>query len=471
MRRHPRRAISPTAPARRAQLARLGALTVTDLERQAAALREELAALREQMQAERDQQAATLQREAAETHSRAERELQQLTQQRAEAEAELTELRREVVTTREEALLQEVGVYQYTHPLSDAVAYQAELARLQDQQKAMAKKDGGAVTATTNWTVNGSAAQGRAMVRDFSKLLLRAYNAEADTLVRSLKPYKVAASVERLTKVATTIARLGKSMDIRISDTYHRLRVRELELTADYLAKVAEEKERERDEKARLEKERQHYLNARQALLDKGDTEGAARLQETLKDIAKAIDDVDFRAANIRAGYVYVISNIGAFGGAAPEAPRTNGLYSQSVRYLGRWLTDRGREPVLDELTRYLVAAWLPETAEPRPSARSCAACAGSTGGSLSPWTPTAAWNSGWRCRHAPRCCARRCVDRWRNVRPPQRAEGGHGFAGTGLSSSRVWVRALHRTVCAGGHVPPDTEEPWPARASATWSC
>ncbi len=334
-------------------MARLGALTVTDLERQAAALREELAALREQLQAERDQQAATLQREAAETHSRAERELQQLTQQRAEAEAELTGLRREVVTTREEALLQEVGVYQYTHPLSDAVAYQAELARLQDQQKAMAKKDGGAVTATINWTVNGSAAQGRAMVRDFSKLLLRAYNAEADTLVRSLKPYKVAASVERLTKVATTIARLGKSMDIRISDTYHRLRVRELELTADYLAKVAEEKEREREEKARLreerqaqleierekarlEKERQHYLNARQALLDKGDTEGAARLQETLEDIAKAIDDVDFRAANIRAGYVYVISNIGAFGEAMVKVGMTRRLDPlDRVRELG----------------------------------------------------------------------------------------------------------------------------------------
>jgi hypothetical protein len=195
----------------------------------------------------------------------------------------------------------------------------------------MTKKDGGAVTASTNWTVNGSLPQGRAMVRDFSKLLLRAYNAEADNLVRGLKPYKLDAAVERLTKVATTIMRLGKTMDIRISDGYHRLRIRELELTSDYLAKVAEEKEREREEKARLreeraaqlemerekarlEKERQHYANARQALLDKGDAEGAARLQVKLEEIGRAIEDVDYRAANIRAGYVYVISNIGAFG-------------------------------------------------------------------------------------------------------------------------------------------------------------
>jgi hypothetical protein len=33
-----------------------------------------------------------------------------------------------------------------------------------------------------------------------------------------------------------------------------------------------------------------------------------------LQEVEKAIADVDYRAANIRAGYVYVISNIGSFG-------------------------------------------------------------------------------------------------------------------------------------------------------------
>ena len=42
-----------------------------------------------------------------------------------------------------------------------------------------------------------------------------------------------------------TISRLGKTMNIRISDGYHGLRVK-TELTADYLEKRAEEKERER---------------------------------------------------------------------------------------------------------------------------------------------------------------------------------------------------------------------------------
>lgn len=251
--------------------------------------------------------------------------------EQTETRVELETLRREVVTTEETAVLQEVGVYEYRHPLDDAVAYQAELKRLRDQIKTMTRKDGGAVLATTNWTVNNSLTEGRRMVRDFSKLMLRAYNAEADNLVRGLKPYKLDSAIDRLTKVATTIVKLGRTMDIRISDAYHRLRIRELELTADYLEKLAEEKEREREEKvrlreerkaqqemererAKLEKEHRHYENALAALEAKGDDEAATRLKEDLERVEKAIEDVDYRAANVRAGYVYVVSNLGSFG-------------------------------------------------------------------------------------------------------------------------------------------------------------
>jgi len=169
------------------------------------------------------------------------------------------------------------------------------------------------------------------MVRDFSKLMRRASNAEAHTLVRGLKPYKVQGAIDRLRKTADTIERLGRTMSIRISPEYYALRVKELLVTADFLQKQADEKEAERlerdrlreerkvqaemeRERGRLEKERQHYANALQALVVKGDEEGAARLREQLGDVDRAIEEVDYRAANIRAGYVYVISNLGSFG-------------------------------------------------------------------------------------------------------------------------------------------------------------
>ncbi len=293
----------------RAQLDRLGVLSVIELETRKKELERALD----------EQQAQMARRREAERT-----EIEGLKKQLADA-------RKSIVETEDLALLQEAGIYHYSHPLTDAVAYEKELETIDSQIKAMTRKDGGAVLAATNWTVNGSAAEGRTMVRDFSKLMLRAFNAEADNLVRGLKPYKLDAAVERLKKVASTIEKLGKTMQIRISTPYLNLRVRELELTADFLQKQAEQKEAERLERERLreerkvqqemerelerlEKEKKHYANALEALVEKGDEVGAERLREQLSDVEKAIEDVDYRAANIRAGYVYVISNIGSFG-------------------------------------------------------------------------------------------------------------------------------------------------------------
>lgn len=169
------------------------------------------------------------------------------------------------------------------------------------------------------------------MLRDYCKLMLRAFNAEADVLVRGLKPYALPAAIERIEKVAKTIQRLGKTMSIRITDEYLQLRIAELQLTADFVQKKAEEKEVERQERERLreerkiqqemererlklEKERQHYVNALAALVAKGDSEAAERMRNQVSEVERAIADVDYRVANIRAGYVYVISNIGSFG-------------------------------------------------------------------------------------------------------------------------------------------------------------
>jgi hypothetical protein len=291
------------------QLERLGALPILQLEARRMELERELTEQQNRISAAWTQGAAALD----------------------DLKKQIFAAKQSIVATEDLALLQEAGVYHYRHPLTDAVAYEKALEIIEDQMKAMVKKDGGAVLATTDWTVNGSVTEGRAMVRDFSKLMLRAFNAEADTLIRGLKPYKLNGALDRLKKVAETIERLGKTMNIRISAPYYELRVRELELTADFLQKQAEEKEAERlererlreerkvqqeieRERTRLEKERQHYSNALEALLAKGDEAGVMRMKEQLGEVDKQLESVDFRAANIRAGYVYVISNIGSFG-------------------------------------------------------------------------------------------------------------------------------------------------------------
>jgi len=234
----------------------------------------------------------------------------------------------QIVETRETALLQESGIYEYRHRLEDSVAYQDSLDNLKQTLRSMVRDDL-AVKAATEWSVNGSQSENRKMVRDFSTLMLRAYNAEADNCVRTVRPHNRAAVVARLAKTRETIARLGGTMNIEIVEQHHRVRVSEIEATADYAAKVEEEKERMRArreqqreeekarkeferEKARLLKERTHVESALAKVRERGgDVE---ELEARLASVDEAIAGVEAREANVRAGYVYVISNVGAFG-------------------------------------------------------------------------------------------------------------------------------------------------------------
>jgi hypothetical protein len=164
-----------------------------------------------------------------------------------------------------------------------------------------------------------------------SKVLLRAYNAEAENALKATKAGNLQTAQTRLTRAAEQIARSGTMIDLRIEDRYHELRLEELQLASAHLRVLQAEKEMERERRAelreqakasaelqaehdRLDKERAHYAATLAALESNGDLEGAARMRTRIEDVDRALVEVDYRAANVRAGYVYVISNVGAFG-------------------------------------------------------------------------------------------------------------------------------------------------------------
>ena len=238
--------------------------------------------------------------------------------------------RSDVVDLDDERVLQEVGIYRYHHPLENSEEFRDRLRVLQEKVKQFVL-DGDAILKSDMFTFNNSLAKGRRMTSDFGKLMLRAYNSEADSCVRSLRAGNVLTAERRLEASVTSIAKLGSMMEMRVNPEYHDLRIDELHLTADFAMKVQEEREKAREEREqlreqrkveqelaaerdRLDKERAHYANAMQALLAAGDESGAAELGAKLGELEQAIAQNDYRAANIRAGYVYVISNIGAFG-------------------------------------------------------------------------------------------------------------------------------------------------------------
>ncbi len=248
----------------------------------------------------------------------------------ARATDELASVQREVLSARGVVELQSYGLFDYEHPAESSTQLGAQLEALRAEIKETIRSKR-ATQATSNFTFNGSTAKGKKFVTDMSALLLRAYNAEAENCVKTVKAGNLATATKRLNTVVEQIARQGTMIDLRITARFHELRMKELALAAEHLQAVQREKELERAhreelreqrkaeqelarQKEQLEKERAHYLSTLATLEAKGDAEGAQRVRDRLADVDKAIEDVDYRAANIRAGYVYVISNVGSFG-------------------------------------------------------------------------------------------------------------------------------------------------------------
>lgn len=244
----------------------------------------------------------------------------------------------QLISLDDEILVQEFGLYDAKFDFANALGYKEALKDIRYQQKQLIKEKQ-AVTSDTQWTVNGSVAQGKKMASDTSKLLLRAFNSECDELVSKVKYTNFDASLNKIRKSAETITKLGTVMQIKINPHYLELKEKELRLAFEYQMKKHEEKEEmkaaraEQREQARLqkeieeqrkkiEKEQIHYQKAFEKLQkqleqnpdDSDLLDKKAELESQLADINKSLADIDYRQANTKAGYVYVISNIGAFG-------------------------------------------------------------------------------------------------------------------------------------------------------------
>lgn len=234
----------------------------------------------------------------------------------------------DVVALDDERILQEVGVYRYHHPLENAAAYKDRLDEIGTRIADLVKANG-AIEMSSSFAFDNSLAKGQRMASDLGKLMLRAYNAEVDNSLRSLRAGNVVTAKRRVEASRAAIKKLGSMMQMQIGDAYHALRLSEVELTADFLMKKQEEREAALEERARLReerkvaaelaaererlnKERSHLQNALDALQRTGSSD--PDLERKLAEIDDAIVQNDYRAANIRAGYVYVISNRGAFG-------------------------------------------------------------------------------------------------------------------------------------------------------------
>lgn len=257
-----------------------------------------------------------------------------------ELNSNINGLKKSIITFSDEILVQDFGLYEPRYSFINADSYKAELTNIRNMQKSMIK-DGSAVSGNADWQVNGSAVRGRKMIKDMQKLLLRAFNSECDEIINKVKYNNYDSSVKKMERSFNAIAKLGVTMAISITSDYYDLKIQELQLALEYQIQKQREKEEKAElraqqrEEARLQKElkeqrknidkeRKHYeqalsnINKQLSSSSDEDIEDLNKKKEeiiqSLSDIDTKIKNIDYREANQKAGYVYVISNIGSFG-------------------------------------------------------------------------------------------------------------------------------------------------------------
>lgn len=254
---------------------------------------------------------------------------------------ELNELKNQLIDVSEVVELESFGIYTPKYNLTSSDQYKTKLEVIRNKQKSMIQSKK-AVLFFDGWTVDGSKEKGKKMNDNNIKLILRSFNNECEAAINKVKFNNIDKIEKRIFKSFEQLNKLNKAVRISLRREYLDLKIQELYLVYEYERKKEEEKEelreqkrREKEEKALLkeieqkkkiiDKDIKHYeimieeLREKLKLLtDKEEKDILSKqlleLHEKVEEKQEEKDELDYRTANASAGYVYIISNIGAFG-------------------------------------------------------------------------------------------------------------------------------------------------------------
>lgn len=254
---------------------------------------------------------------------------------------EISNKRKELIDVEDEIEIQECAIYEPRYDFATSLQYKEELDEVRQYQKDMIK-DKSAVIYSENWTVDGSLAKGKKMTNGNIKVILRCFNSECEAAINKIKYNNIHTIEKRIQTSFNILNQAFKTAKVAITDDYLDLKFDELYLGYEFEKKKAEEKEalREQREKEREEKALQKEVENKKKKINKEIThlqklveELNLRLAETkdenekndilaqltaanqnIKDYTDEEKELDYRLENLGAGYVYIISNIGAFG-------------------------------------------------------------------------------------------------------------------------------------------------------------
>lgn len=182
----------------------------------------------------------------------------------------------------------------------------------------------------------------KAVERNNKKQLLTCFETECSNIFQNLKFNNIDKSREKLIKTFNNLNNIFKTDDINLSEEFLNLKLKEFAFLIEIAKKTQEEKEIQKAikeqlieeekvrkeierEKLKIEKEEKQFNNEVSkmlAYLQKADNDiekelyanKIKELEEKIKLLEKDKENVLQRETNTRAGFVYIISNIGSFG-------------------------------------------------------------------------------------------------------------------------------------------------------------
>lgn len=254
---------------------------------------------------------------------------------------EISTLKTKFLVLEDDLLMESYGLYVPKYDFATSMGYKEKLKNIRTDQKQMIKNKS-AVSYYDNWTVNGSKAKGRKMTNDNIKQILRSFNNECEAAINKVKYNNIQSIEKRIIKSFEQLNKLNSSNRLSISEMYLDLKLSELYLAYEYERKKQDEKEalREQREREREEKALQKEIQSKKKLIDKDikhyqnlinelkkkmneltSEEERDSIEQQIIDLNVKVNEreeekkeLDYRTAHASAGYVYIISNIGAFG-------------------------------------------------------------------------------------------------------------------------------------------------------------
>lgn len=250
------------------------------------------------------------------------------------------QLEQDVVYLENQAEMESHGIYTPQYDFASSLSYKAKLDELRGIQKQMVRNKT-ATLSSTNWTVNGSHAKGKKMTNDNIKQLLRSFNNECEAAINKVRYSNIEIIKKRIMRSYEQLNKMNETNSISIRPDYLDLKLSELNLAYEYELKKQSEKEelREQREIEREEKALAKEIQSKKKIIDKdishyhqmiielekkslsADSTSLDDIRNQISDIENKVqekekekEELDYRNAHASAGYVYIISNVGAFG-------------------------------------------------------------------------------------------------------------------------------------------------------------